>query len=57
METNWLILLVGLIALTALIVFFVIRNQKVKKMLMQELIQKNDGFIPAEHDTIVNPAD
>lgn len=57
METNLLILIPGLIAMIALTVFFVIRNQKDNKEFMRKLIQEDEGSIPSQHDTEVNPVD
>lgn len=51
METSSTILILGLIALTALVIFFVIRNKKDKKVMMQKFIQEDEGFILADHDT------
>lgn len=57
MEPNWIILILGLLAIIALIIFFIIRNQKDKKDLMRELIKDEEASIPKENDTEVNPSD
>jgi preprotein translocase subunit YajC len=57
MEPNLIILIPGFIAMIALIIFFVLRNQKDRKEFMQQLIKEDEGSITSEHDTEVNPAD
>jgi preprotein translocase subunit YajC len=54
MEPNWLIIILVLIALIALILFFIVRNQKDKKALMQDLIKNDELSIPKEEDNEVD---
>lgn len=57
MGPNLIILIPGLISMIALIIFFVLRNQKDRKEFMQKLINENEGAITSENNTEVNPAD
>lgn len=57
METNLLILIPGLLAMIALTVFFVIRNQKDNKEFMRKLIQEDKGSIPSLQETEFNSVD
>ena len=56
METNLLIIILGIIGELALIVFFIKRNQKYKKDFMRELLEFENGSIPKEQNTEVDPA-
>jgi preprotein translocase subunit YajC len=57
MEPKLIILIPGLVAMIALIIFFVLRNQKDKKEFMRKLIQEDEVAIMSRHDTEVNSAD
>ena len=57
METNWLTIILVIIAALALIAFFIKRNQKDKKDFMRELIKDDEVSIRKEQDTEVDPAD
>jgi len=57
MEPNMIILIPGLAAMIALIIFFVLRNQKDRNEFMQKLIQEDEGSITSQHDIEVDPAD
>lgn len=57
METNRLIIILVIIAVLALIAFFIKRNQKDKKDFMQELIKDDEVSIQKEHDTEVDPTE
>lgn len=54
MEPNWLILILVLIAIIALIIFFIVRNQKDKKDFIGELIKDDEVSIQKEQDTEVD---
>jgi len=54
MEPNWLILIFVLITIIAIVVFFINRNQKDKKDLMQDLIKNDELSIPKEQDNEVD---
>jgi preprotein translocase subunit YajC len=55
MKFNWLILLLVLIAIMAFLVFFIRRNHKDKKDLMQDLIKNDEASMPKEHDSEIDP--
>jgi preprotein translocase subunit YajC len=57
MGPNMIILIPGLVTMIALIIFFVLRNQKDRKEFMQQLIKEDEGSIASEHNTDGNPAD
>lgn len=54
METNWLIIILVIIAVLELIVFFIKRNQKDKKDFILELIKDDEVSIQKEQDTEVD---
>ena len=51
MEKNWLIIIFSIVAVIALIIFLIWRNQKDKKELMRKLIEEDKVAIPEEHAT------
>ena len=51
---NWLIIVPVIIAVIALIVFIISRNQKDKKELMETLIEQDKVLIPKVPDTEVD---
>ena len=57
MEPNMIILIPGLAAMIALIIFFILRNQKDRKAFMRKLIKEDEGSLALEHDTEIDPAD
>jgi len=57
METNWFIVLPVIVAVTALIIFLIVRNQKDKKELVKTIIEEDQIPISREPDTEVDPAE
>ena len=57
MEMNWLIIILVFIAVLALIVFFIKRNQKDKKDFIRGLIKNDEESFRKEEDTEVDPAE
>lgn len=53
METNWLIIILILVAAVAVMIFLIWRNQKDKKDLTRKLIDEDEVSIPKEEDTDV----
>jgi FtsZ-interacting cell division protein ZipA len=51
MEKNWLIIIFSIVAVIALIIFLIWRNQKDKKELMRKLIEEDKVTLPEEHAT------
>ncbi|MFA5972879.1 MAG: FeoB-associated Cys-rich membrane protein [Lentimicrobiaceae bacterium] len=51
MGNNWLIIILSIVAVIALIIFLIWRNQKDKKNLMRKLIEEDKLAVPEEHDT------
>ena len=54
MGTNWVLIIPVIIAIIAVITFFVIQNQKDKKELMKELIKEDEISNQKVTDTEVN---
>jgi hypothetical protein len=54
MEKNWLIIIIAIVAITALIIFLIIQNKKDKKALMRNLIEEDNISIPVEPDNEVD---
>jgi len=51
MGNNWLIIILSIVAVIALIIFLIWRNQKDKKNLMRKLIEEDKVSVPEEHNT------
>ena len=56
METNWITIILIIVAFSVAIIFFFRRNQKVKKANIQELIEEEELSLPVNHDTEVDPS-
>ena len=57
METNWLLVILVIIAALALIVLYIKRNQKDKKDFVRELIKDDEVSMQKEPDTEVDSTD
>lgn len=57
MNMSWLILILVSITVIALIAFFIKRNQKDKKDLIQELIKDDEVSVEKDQDTEVDTTD
>lgn len=55
METNWLLIILVIVAAIVLTIFLIKRNQKDKKDLVKELIEEETTALPKEVDTEVDP--
>ena len=57
METNWFIIIPAIVFVIALIIFLIIRNQKDKKALMQNLIDEDNISMSKKPDNEVDTED
>jgi len=55
MDTNWLIIILVIIATVALIIFLILRNHKDEKEFMRKLIDEDGLSKTSGHDTEVEP--
>jgi low affinity Fe/Cu permease len=57
METNWLIIIIAVIAVIALIIYLFIQNQRDKKAYLQRLIDEDNNALPKEPDNEIDSTD
>jgi FtsZ-interacting cell division protein ZipA len=51
METNWIFIIIVIVAAVSLVIFLIWRNQKDKRELMRKLNEEDHVSKPPEHDT------